>query len=328
MPKASIVVPAYNSAGTIAETLRSLLSQTFEDFEVIIVDDGSTDALSRVVGRFTDPRIRVVRQVNRGLAGARNTGIDTAQGAYIGFCDSDDCWLPGKLAAHVALLDERPEVGLSYSGSAMIDSRSRPMGLSQRPKCEGVQARDVLLRNPVGNGSAPVIRRAALDDIAFRPAAETQRDWWFDETFRQSEDIECWIRLALTTRWEIAGIDEDLTLYRINPGGLSSSITRQLESWERMAAKVEQIDPAFADQHLPAARAYQLRYLARRAVSMANGQLALELIGKSVRQSIHPVLVEPIKTVTTVAAALVLIAGGRRILQRVIPGVSDRRKVA
>ena len=82
MPKASIVVPAYNAAGTIAETLRSLLSQTYEDFEIIIVDDGSTDALHRVVARFADPRIRVVRQVNRGLAGARNTGIDVARGTH------------------------------------------------------------------------------------------------------------------------------------------------------------------------------------------------------------------------------------------------------
>lgn len=321
MPKASIVVPAYNVERTIAETLRGLLSQTFEDFEIIVIDDGSTDKTCAVVRGFNDKRIKLIRQLNRGLAGARNSGIHAAAGDYIGFCDSDDVWLPNKLAEHVAHLDENWQVGLSFSGSAMIDDHSNLIGISQRPKTTDIRPRDVLWRNPVGNGSAPVIRRACLNDIAFRPAGETLRDWWFDETFRQSEDIECWMRIALTTTWMIEGIDEDLTLYRVNAGGLSSSIDKQLATWERMADKMREFAPAFAAKNLPSARAFQFRYLARRAVTMGQGRLALRMFMRGLSQSPTALMREPIKSVTTLGAAIVLALGGASVIRQLVPRV-------
>ena len=317
MPRASIVVPAYDTLATLPETVASLLAQEFDDFEVIVVDDGSPDAVADWVLAQHDPRLRLVRQSNRGLAGARNGGIAAARGEYVGFCDGDDLWEPGKLARHVAHLDARPEVGLSYAGSSLIDAAGRPMGLAQRPKTGRVSARDVLLRNPVGNGSAPVIRRACLDAIAHRPPGE-DRDWWFDETFRQSEDIECWTRIALTTPWRLEGIDAPLTRYRIVASGLSANLAPQLATWERMAARVAATAPDFARAHLPAARAYQLRYLARRAVSLGCGRAALGLALRSLRASPRPLLEEPVKTATTLAAALALGLGARGPIRRIL----------
>jgi glycosyltransferase involved in cell wall biosynthesis len=312
-PIATVVVPAYNSAGTIAETLSSILRQTFTDFEVVVVDDGSTDATARIVQNFGDPRIRLVQQCNRGLAGAHNTGIANARGRYIAFCDADDLWLPEKLELHVAHLDAKPDVGISFSGSQMIDAAGRPIGVNQRPRLYNITPAHILLRNPIGNGSSAVIRREALDGLAYRPVGEHERDWWFDETFRQSDDIEGWMRFALTVDWRIEGIPGLLTQYRIHQGALSANIERQYETWQRMLAKIASISPAFARRHGPAAAAYQLRYLARRAVSMRSGATAARLLHQSMSASLRPLFDEPFKTLVTIGATCALAVFGTRV---------------
>ena len=327
MPQASIIVPAYNVAATIAETLHSLLAQTHGDFEIIVVDDGSTDRSVAIARSFGDPRIRIVQQPNRGLAGARNTGIEAARGKYIGFCDSDDLWRPGKLAAHIAHFEANPQVGLSYSGSELIDEAGAPTGMAQSPRLYRITPAHVFKRNPIGNGSAPMLRRAALDDIAFRPAGETLRDWWFDERFRQSEDIECWLRLALSTDWEIEGVPGLLTRYRVAPGGLSAGIDRQFASWEAMVAKLTPLAPEFMEQHAPVARAYQHRYLARRAISAGDSDAALQRVKASFASSLLPLVEEPAKTLTTLAAAMALSIFGTATIDR-LRDLSARRKSA
>lgn len=320
MPRASIIVPAYNAARTLPETLDSLRAQSFADFEVLIVDDGSSDATPAIARRAAaDPRFRYIRQANRGLAGARNTGIAEARGEYVGFCDADDLWRAGKLGCHVAHLDAAPAVGLSYSGSDLIDAQSRPTGHAQRPRLTGVSAAHVFLRNPVGNGSAAVMRRAALEAIAFAPPGGDDRPWVFDETFRQSEDVECWLRLALTTGWRIEGVSGLLTAYRVNPTGLSADTERQRQSWEAVVAKLRPLAPEFFARHEPAARAYQLRYLARRAVSALDAGEALSLVVRALATSPRPLWEEPGKTLTTAAAALLLRAGAAPALRRASP---------
>lgn len=310
-PKASVVVPAFNVETTLRATLDALLNQTFDDFEIIIVDDGSTDLTQSIAAHYAEqPHIRLIRQANRGLAGARNTGIAAARGEFIGFCDADDLWAPEKLATHVAHLEARPGVGLSFSGSRLINPAGDPTAHRQRPRLRGITAAHMLKRNPVGNGSSPVMRRAALAQIAWRPRHEVNRDWVFDETFRQSEDIECWMRLALCTDWEIEGVPGDLTLYRVNPEGLSANTDRQLAAWERMITKLTPLCPAFFARHAPAARAYQLRYLARRAVSALDGDEARTLMRQALRMSRRPLIEEPLKTLITLSAAHLLAAVG------------------
>jgi hypothetical protein len=316
MPKATIVVSAFNVAETLPETLRSLQAQTARDFEIVVVDDGSLDETRAIAVDFAskDPRIRVVAQSNRGLAGARNSGIASAEGDYIGFCDADDLWEPEKLATHIRHLDANPLVGLSFSGASLVDARNRPTGLMQTPLLTGIRAVHVFKRNPIGNGSAAVMRRAAAEALAWRPTHENDRDWVFDETFTQSEDIECWLRLMLTTDWEIAGVPGALVRYRVNGAGLSAATDRQLASWERMVAKLTPLAPGFFAEHTPAARAYQLRYLARRAVSARDGERARALLSAAFTSSHRPLVEEPAKTLTTLAAATLLnIAGDRAI---------------
>jgi glycosyltransferase involved in cell wall biosynthesis len=316
MPKVSVILPAYNVERYIAQSIASVLAQSWEDLELLVIDDGGHDRSADIARTTPDARVRVISQHNRGLAGARNTGIRAAQGEYLAFLDADDMWLPNKLALHVAHLDARPDVGLSYSASAFMDDAGAPLHYAQHPKLDDVSARDVLLRNPVGNGSAPVIRRAALDAIAFRaPSGPADELWYFDESFRQSEDIECWMRIVLCTPWRLAGLAPALTLYRVNAGGLSAHLERQLASWEHMVIKMSAIAPEFMAAHAPAARGYQLRYLARRAVRLGDGRQALRLLRLGLNAHPEMLCEEPARTLSTLAAALLRIALPDRLWQ-------------
>lgn len=303
-PAVSVIVPLFNTERYIACALESIIAQTFQSWEAIVVDDGSTDRGPEIADRYAlaDSRIRVVRQENRGLAGARNTGIRNARGELIALLDADDLWRSRKLERHVAHLNSSPGIGVSYSGSRFIDENGRPMRLSQRPRLTSVSSAHVLCRNPVGNGSAAVLRRATLDEVAFAiDAPEGARVCWFDESFRQSEDIELWVRIAATTDWQLAGIEGDETLYRVGMGGLSANVERQLASWYRMRDKLSAVAPELFSEWGSRAEAYQLRYLARRAALSGDGRAASSLLARAVSK--HPAMLreEPTRTLQTLA---------------------------
>jgi len=317
MPAVSVVMPVYNVEPYVGAALDSVLAQTFQDIEVIVVDDGCKDASIEVCESRRDPRVRIVRQANRGLAGARNTGIRHATGRYVALLDSDDAWHPEKLARHVQHLDERAEVGVSFSQSEFIDEAGRSLGYFQRPKLHGITPEDVLLRNPVGNGSAPVLRRRTLDAIRYRcTGAGVAEDWYFDESYRQSEDIECWLRIALTTAWRFEGIGLPLTRYRVNATGLSANLEKQLESWERLIGKTRGFAPEFIARHERLARAFQLRYLARRAVRQHDPRAARSLLARALREDWRVIGREPART---------LVTGGAALLQSALPAALYRR---
>lgn len=316
-PRVSVVMPVYNVEAYVAEAIGSVLRQTMADFELIIVDDGGSDGSMAICRGFDDPRIRLVSQPNRGLAGARNTGIAHARAPIIGFLDSDDRWLPEKLALHVIHLDNAADIGVSYAPSRFIDAAGNPLRIVQRPKLTGVTATDIFCRNPVGNGSAPVIRKRALDTVAYPHPEDPARTCWFDESLRQSEDIEMWLRLALVGGVRFEGIGQVLTEYRIGSGGLSAQIPRQYETWRGVAERVAGYAPGFAAQYTPRARAFQLRYLARRAVQLGDGPMALHLMADAVKSSPAALIAEPVKTMTTLGAALAGAALGRERFARI-----------
>lgn len=303
-PKISIVMPIYHVEEFVGDAVQSVLNQTFSDFELICVDDGGTDASMDIVRGFSDPRIRIVCQENRGLAGARNTGIWNARGEFIALLDSDDAWHPEKLALHYIHLMANPDIGVSYAGSRMIDRDGAVLSVAMRPKVGRISARDIICRNPVGNGSAPVLRKSALDLAKFLHPDLVQRECWFDESFRQSEDIELWIRLAVKHGVTFAGIDGLLTDYRIIPGALSANVVKQYLSWTRMLRKLRSYAPEFVAVYGNTARAYQLRYLARRSVQLGNFELARDLMRKALGLQPRLLTQEPVKTITTAVAVV------------------------
>ena len=124
MPKVSVVIPAYNAARFIRQTLDSAAAQTFRDFEIIVVDDGSQDETAQIVESFGE-RVRLIRQPNGGVSKARNVGMEQARGEYIAFLDADDLWEKSKLEQQVALLDENEQIGLCYAAIERVDENLR-----------------------------------------------------------------------------------------------------------------------------------------------------------------------------------------------------------
>ena len=305
MPVVSVVIPAYNVSRFIDDAIQCVLAQTFTDFELIIVNDGSTDDTLARCQRYDDPRIRVVDQQNRGLAGARNSGIREARGEFVALLDADDLWLDTKLARHVEHLRAQPDLGVSYSASRFMSEDGELLALYQSPQLTGITAETVLCRNPVGNGSAPVLRMSALRAIeSTTERYGTPEPIYFDPDFRQSEDIECWTRIAATTPWRFEGLRDALTLYRLNGGGLSASVDKQFASWERFIEKARGYAPELIGRYGSLARAYQYRYLSRRAVWSDEPVTARRLLSRAFGSDWRIAVLEPKRTFATILAVL------------------------
>ncbi len=326
-PVVSVVMPVYNVQDYIETAVESVLTQTFTQFELIVIDDESPDdSIARIQKLIdTDSRIRLVQQENRGLAGARNTGIRLARGEFVAFLDSDDFWHPDKLQRHVTLMQGDPAIGISFSASMFVNEQGEPLNKLQTPAIKSEYTpRDVFCRNPIGNGSAPVIRKGVLQQLAFRGMDKHGRqvDYWqyFNESLKQSEDIDCWTRLALLTATEFCLIDQALTYYRLNNAGLSADVTSQYQTWLKFIDGLEQLAPEFVKRHTAAAKAFQCRYIARRCISQAQGAQALSWFAKALRYSPSALMTEKKRTLVTAVASLVMAclpaAGQRKLVAR------------
>ncbi len=307
MKKVSVIVPVYKVERYIESTVQSVLNQTYQNFELLIVDDGSPDHSSEICQQFSDPRIVLIRQSNRGLAGARNTGVRRAQGAYVAFLDGDDIWLPNKLEKHVHHLESSPYVGLSFSRSEFIDESGNRSGTYTKPKLTEITPPDLLRDNPIGNGSAAVVRREVLDEIAFQDNLfGSEEVSYFDEHFRQAEDLDCWLRIAIKTEWQLEGISDALTLYRVNSGGLSANLLNQFNFLEKVLEKTRTYAPELISEWEGPSRAYLLRYLARSALRAKSSSMAIDLMHRSLISHWQIVLEQPRRTLMTLAAAYLL----------------------
>ena len=304
MPRISVIIPYYNAEKYISRTIQSVLNQTYSDFEVILVDDGSTDRGVEICQSFNDSRIKIIRQANRGAPGARNTGIRHAQCDYIALLDSDDLWSPHKLAHHIAHLEKETDVGISFCYSEFIDESDKRLGLYQKSKrLTGITPDDILCRNPVGNGSSAVIRREMLEAIKFQDNHYgLVEDCYFDESFKRAEDVEFWLRACIASKGRVAGIPEVLTYYRINEGGLSANAIGQLHALDRVIEKTRTYAPDVIDRCESLARAYHFRYTARRLATLGESKMAMKMLHSSLRSNWRIILDEPRKTMLTTLA--------------------------
>lgn len=228
MPKVSVIIPAYNSMTYLPETLKSLLAQTYSDFEAIIINDGSTDCTEEWVSQQTDPRIKLISQVNKGLSGARNTGIEAATGDYLAFLDADDLWHPTKLEKQVKCLDKNQNIGLVYTWVALINEHDIPTGRVFKNSHEGNVWEHLILQNIVESGSVAMVRRQCFETCGV-----------FDVNLRSFvEDWDMWLRIAL--HYPFKAISEPLVYYRQH----SQSASRNWAAMEQSYGLV--IEKAFA----------------------------------------------------------------------------------
>jgi glycosyltransferase involved in cell wall biosynthesis len=203
----SAVIPTYNHGALVPEAVESALAQTWPNLEVIVVDDGSTDDTPARLARFGD-RIRIIRQDHLGPAVARNAGIRASRGEWIGFLDSDDLWMPEKIARCVAALEDSRDAGVAYTAVRINElDTGRKYPLPQYTM-SGNLARDLFLECKGVNTSTLVVWRAALDKAGL-----------FDEEFFRAQDWDLMVRLAEVC--DYVHVPETLTERRLHGGSLS-----------------------------------------------------------------------------------------------------------
>jgi len=218
-PKVSVIIPTYNRSALLRRTVQSVLNQTFTDYEIVIVNNSSTDDTRKMIESLNDQRIKVYDTQNGGIiASSRNMGIKNSQGDYISFLDDDDLWTPDKLEKQAAYLDKNPQFFLVYSPVWTIDEndvKKEFLAIKRHPR-EGDLFEELVRGNYIPQLTV-MIRRVVAEKIGvFNTEPE----------YRSIEDYDYWLRIA--SRYKIGYINEPLGLYRVHSGGVSKSVNESL----------------------------------------------------------------------------------------------------
>ena len=275
-PTVTVVVPAYNAAVTISDTLLSATMQSYSDFELVIVDDGSTDDLSAILVPFMmrDGRIKLVTQSNAGLANARNRGLAEARGEFVAFLDADDLWHPDFLKELVAALRNSPDAPFAFAYSRRIDAFNRMIPTSvwaSEPRHDFIGLIEV---NSVGNGSAAVFRTRAV-----------RTKGGFDTSLRarEAQGAEDWkLCLLLAAGNAPVLVARQLVCYRLIQGSMSqANPARQLRAVRTVVADIRAAFPETANRHFRNARTMMNGWLFSAFMHKRDWRMMLNLLAES-----------------------------------------------
>jgi len=215
MPQISVIIPAYNAERTIIETIQSVQQQTFQDFEIIVINDGSKDKTVELVQSIQDESVQIFSYENGGLPVARNRGISHATSEFIAFLDADDLWTADKLQLQLTALEQNPKAGVAYSWTCFmdVDEQGKPLSFLPSPRYSfaGNVYEKLLVSDFIHSGSNTLIRREAIESTGE-----------FDPTLKSCEDWDYWLRLA--ARWHFVVVPKHQILYRRAPGAMSSKV--------------------------------------------------------------------------------------------------------
>jgi glycosyltransferase involved in cell wall biosynthesis len=252
MAVVDIIIPAYNAAHYLPLTLESVMAQTFEDWRIVLVDDGSTDGTASVVAPYLArlaEKITYIQQENRGLPAARNVAIRASTAEFLALLDADDLWLPNRLAASLAAFAGDPRIGLTYGLITRIDGDGRLLNTFQGnpTNAEGMIAGAIYRRMVELPCPTITFRRRCIEEVG-----------GFDETMRATEDRDLWLRIAL--RYEVAVVPEVIALYRMSASSMSADADRMLRAqlrfiWKHSGA----VGCGFRARQFAMARAYKQR---------------------------------------------------------------------
>ena len=208
---ASVIITTYNRAHLVTKSIESVLSQTFKEYEIIVVDDGSTDGTKGLLEeRYAGKIIYIGKKKNEGLSAARNTGIEASKGKYIAFLDDDDLWLPEKLELQVNLMQKKPFLGLVYCGYYGVNKTGGVLR-EVKPTKRGKIFDDILLSNCLGPPSASLVKKEVFAKAGY-----------FDENLSSSEDWDMWLRVSKL--YEIDFVNRPLVKYRIHGYSMSKNM--------------------------------------------------------------------------------------------------------
>lgn len=243
-PLVSVVTATFNMGQYVSEAIESVLTQDWPAIELIVVDDGSTDDTTQVLEAYArHPCVTVIRQANAGQTRAKNVGLGAARGEFIGFCDADNAWLPGKLRRQVPLLLATHCAGVSYGDIALIGPNGEVLP-TPRAKRWGGRITGRLLADNFVTFNTALVRRGVLEEFGR-----------FDESLRMAIDYDLWLRIS--TKYEFLYVPEVFVKYRIWGGQMSHRTGERLDSYfrllerflERYPASVSPADVAGAYAH-------------------------------------------------------------------------------
>jgi glycosyltransferase involved in cell wall biosynthesis len=260
MPIISVIIPVYNGQKTIRETIESVLNQTFKDFELIVINDGSQDATLEIISSVPDCRLKVFSYPNAGQAASRNRGFSHSTGEFIAFLDADDLWTPDKLEAQLKALQNNPQAAVAYSWTNCIDESGQFLREASYSTVSGDVYAKLLLTDFLDNGSNPLIRRQALVEVGD-----------FDESLPPAEDWDMWLRLA--ARYHFVAVLAPQVLYRQSANSESSNLLR-LES-----ACLRVIERTFTQAH------DSLQHLKKHSLANLYKYLIFKCFDRSVKRS-------------------------------------------
>jgi glycosyltransferase involved in cell wall biosynthesis len=218
-PQVSIVIPTYNHAHYVGDAIQSVLNQTYESYELIVVDDGSQDDARQVVAQFGN-QARYIRQENQGLSAARNTGIRAARGRYIGLLDADDMYEPDFLMALITILKSNPDADGVYCASQFVDEANQPLPQRMGRVVPPEQLHDALLKGGFFPPLCMFVHKYCYEGAGL-----------FDASFQGCADWDLWLRMA--SKYTIIGTHHLLARYRVVPQSMSSDPKYML--YDRMA---------------------------------------------------------------------------------------------
>jgi len=232
-PLISVVIPAYNAAQTLKTTVQSVFGQTVQDFEILIVDDGSKDDTITVAQSIEDSRVKIISQANGGASSARNTGIKAARGKYVAFLDADDLWMPHKLELQLEVLTNEKDITAIQSGVYYVNNDLEIISVGRCFESKDVLSETLFFQNLPGLMSTLVVERTAFDKIGM-----------LDTTLVILEDWDLAIRLSRYCN--LKSIEEPLALYRQFPGNRSRNLSIHIEPGHIILGRL------FDDPTLPA----------------------------------------------------------------------------
>lgn len=293
VPRISIVMPAFCAASTIEESIASVQAQTFKAWELIIIDDGSTDDTLCIAKRLAseDARLRIIRQANAGPSAARNRGIKLAQSEFIAFLDADDLWSPVRLDGMFNRIVPHTPTGVLFSRTRFIDSSGSTHG-TLSPHFNSLTAADLLSENVLCSSSNIFCRKEIFEHVGY-----------FSERLHFAEDQDWLVRVALDGRWTIDGIDQEWFFYRSSNDSQSADLEAMKDGWQCLIRTVKEAYPVRGAQAADLAFAPFHRQLARRALRMAQPKTAFYYLSLALKRDPCLLLRQPRRTGLTLAGA-------------------------